>query len=73
MSSFSYTGCMPEGVVGLIEVSAPCTCSRRMPDLRTVTREVSAWQKRRNAYRATIEWNFTRQDADRKLRRHYVS
>lgn len=46
---------------------------RRMPDLRTVTREVDAWQKRRNADRATIEWNFTRQDADRKLRRHYVS
>ena len=46
---------------------------RRMPDLRTVSREVSAWQQRRNAQRCTIEWNFTRQDADRKLSRHYVS
>ena len=46
---------------------------RRMPDLRTVTREVGAWQKRRNADRRTIQWSFTRQDADRKLRKHYVS
>ena len=45
---------------------------RRMPDLRTVSREVSAWQKRRNAARCTIERSFTRQDADRKMRRHYV-
>jgi hypothetical protein len=45
---------------------------RRMPDLRTVSREVSAWQKRRNASRCTIAWSFTRQDADRKMRRHYV-
>jgi hypothetical protein len=29
---------------------------RRMPNLRTVSREVSAWQKRRNSARCTIEW-----------------
>jgi hypothetical protein len=46
---------------------------RRMPDLSTISRAVSAWQKRRNSARCTIEWSFTRQDADRKLRRHYVS
>ena len=46
---------------------------RRMPDLLTLSREVSSWQKRRNAARRTIEWTFTRQDADRKMRRHYVS
>ena len=45
---------------------------RRMPDLPTVTREVSAWQQRRNRAHRTIEWSFTRQDADRKLSRHYV-
>ena len=45
---------------------------RRMPDLISVTREVSAWQQRRNRARCTIEWSFTRQDADRKLSRHYV-
>jgi hypothetical protein len=36
-------------------------------------REVAAWQQRRNAERRGIEWTFTRQDADRKLARHYVS
>jgi len=34
---------------------------------------VDAWQQTRNAEQRTIEWNFTRQDADRKLGRHYVS
>ena len=46
---------------------------RRMPDRLTLSREVGAWQKRRNAARCTIEWSFTRQDADRKLSHHYVS
>lgn len=46
---------------------------RRLPDQDTLRSEVYAWQRRRNAERRTIEWTFTRQDADRKLRRHYVS
>ena len=46
---------------------------RRMPDQVALTREVQAWQERRNAQRRTIEWTFTRQDADRKLGGHYVS
>ncbi|WP_176754388.1 hypothetical protein [Nitrosomonas sp. Nm132] len=33
----------------------------------------SAWQQRRNAERRSIEWTFTRQDADRKMQQHYVS
>jgi hypothetical protein len=35
--------------------------------------EVAAWQQARNEQKRTIEWNFTRQDADKKLGRHYVS
>lgn len=46
---------------------------RRLPDEATLIREVNAWQKYRNAQRRTIEWTFTRQDADRKMGRHYVS
>lgn len=46
---------------------------RRLPDPATMTREVNAWQQRRNAERRGIEWTFTRQDADRKLAHHYVS
>ncbi len=52
--------------------------SRQCLDRRIVSRallqsEVDAWQDARNAEQRTIEWNFTRQDADRKLGRHYVS
>jgi DDE superfamily endonuclease len=46
---------------------------RRLPDEATLIREVKAWQKQRNIQRRTIEWTFTRQDADRKLGKHYVS
>ena len=51
--------------------------SRQCLDRRVATRqclqaEVRAWQRHRNAQRRTIEWKFTRQDADRKLGRHYV-
>ena len=45
---------------------------RRLPDKATAKREVDAWQRKRNAERRGIEWTFSRQDADRKLRRHYV-
>jgi len=46
---------------------------RRLADRATVVGEVAAWQQRRNAERRGIEWTFTRQEADRKLARHYVS
>ncbi len=51
--------------------------SRQCLDRRTGTREllqseVDAWQQARNAEQRTIEWNFTRQEADRKLGNHYV-
>jgi len=39
----------------------------------SVIREVNAWQAHRNDQRRTIEWTFTRQDADRKMSKHYVS
>ena len=45
---------------------------RRLPDEATLTREVDAWQNQRNALRRTINWTFTRQDADQKLGKHYV-
>jgi hypothetical protein len=47
--------------------------NRRIGDQKLLSREVAAWQRRRNAERRTIQWTFTRQDADRKLGRHYVS
>jgi DDE superfamily endonuclease len=35
--------------------------------------EVLAWEQRRNQERRRIEWKFSRQEADDKLSRHYVS
>jgi len=46
---------------------------RRLMDRATARREVNTWQRHRNAERRGIDWTFTRRDADRKLRRHYVS
>jgi hypothetical protein len=48
-------------------------CLDRRVDSRQLLRsEVDAWQQARNAQQRTIEWKFTRQDADQKLGRHYV-
>lgn len=46
---------------------------RRLPNRTVLTAEVDAWQQRRNAEQRGIEWMFTRQDADAKMARHYVS
>ena len=34
---------------------------------------IAAWRRRRNRAGCGIQWKFTRQDADRKLSRHYVT
>ena len=39
----------------------------------TLQRHVQAWQQRRNRERRTIDWTFTKQAADARLGRHYVS
>jgi len=46
---------------------------RRVASRQLLQSEVAAWQQARNAAQRTIEWSFTRQDADKKLSRHYVS
>jgi hypothetical protein len=35
--------------------------------------EVKKWNKGRNKKKSKIEWKFTKQDADKKLSKHYVS
>jgi hypothetical protein len=44
---------------------------RRIPDLEALRREVRAWEQRRNAAVATVEWQFTTADARTKLKRLY--
>ena len=45
--------------------------SRRIPNREMLTREVAAWQERRNKAQVTIDWQFTTQDARIKLKRLY--
>lgn len=47
--------------------------NRRIPDTVTLEREVAAYEARRNEAQATITWNFSVEDARRKLKRLYPS
>ena len=49
-----------------------CT-GRRLASAELLASELQAWQQQRNEARALLHWSFTRQDADRKLGRHYVT
>ncbi len=46
---------------------------RRIPDEETLKHEIAAWEKQRNAERATIDWRFSVTDAREKLKRLYPS
>jgi len=61
--------------VAEIEISAidtECT-DRRMKDISFLRKEVEACTKRRNNERCKIDWRFTKEDADNKLAKHYVT
>jgi hypothetical protein len=38
-----------------------------------LTKELAAWEKERNQRKEKIEWKFTKQDADEKLSKYYVT
>ena len=59
---------MAEIELGII--SRQCL-NRRIGDRETLSMEVAAWQKRRNAAYAKIDWRFTTEDARIKLKRLY--
>ena len=61
---------MAEIEIGVME--RQCTGGRIGSEGRLIS-EVQAWQQRRNQAQCRIEWKFTRQDADNKLGRHYVT
>ena len=46
---------------------------RRIRSQDYLKAEVGAWEQRRNEAGGRIEWTFTRQAADQKLARHYVT
>lgn len=47
--------------------------NRRIPDRATLEQEVAAWEQSRNAIEATVDWQFTTQNARTKLKRLYPS
>jgi len=44
---------------------------RRIPDKATLIKEIAAWERRRNAEKARIDWMFTIDRARAKLGRVY--
>ncbi len=46
---------------------------RRIPDRELLEREVAAWEARRNAVKARVDWQFTTGKAREKLKRLYPS
>ena len=61
---------MAEIEIGILD--RQCT-GCRMGDEARLRSEVLVWEERRNEQRRRIEWKFSRQEADQKLSRHYVS
>ncbi len=49
-----------------------CT-RRRIPEKNLLRQEVRAWERRRNKQKMKIDWKFTRQKADKKLSKYYVT
>ncbi|SDE00548.1 DDE superfamily endonuclease [Niabella drilacis] len=49
-----------------------CT-GTRIESKEKLAEDLEKWTKERNENKCTIEWKFTRQDADKKLSKHYVS
>jgi hypothetical protein len=52
-------------------VMARQALSRRIPDRGTIERRTTAWQRQRNAADATVDWQFTKEEARGKLKRLY--
>lgn len=61
---------MAEVEIGVMEKQ--CT-GRRIPAEAMLQSVVAAWQQKRNVEKRGIQWTFTREKADTKLGRHYVS
>jgi transposase len=54
-----------------LSVLARQCLNRRIPDQESLAHETGAWEARRNAAEATVEWRFTTADARIKLKKLY--
>ena len=46
---------------------------RRIANEETLIQEISSWEERRNEFKATVDWQFTTDDARIKLKKLYPS
>ncbi len=58
--------------IELSHLSRQCL-NRRIPDQETFIHETNAWCKRRNESNATVDWQFTTDDARIKLKVRHES
>lgn len=56
-----------------LSVLATQCLNRRIPHSATLTQEVAAWERQRNAAQCRVNWRFTTPDARIKLKRLYPS
>jgi len=56
-----------------ISVLSEQSLDRRIPDVETLRKEITAWETERNQTRATVHWQFTTEKARVKLERLYHS
>ena len=61
---------MAESELGIL--STQCL-DRRIPDKKTLVKEITAWEKCRNKHHTTADWQFTTDDARIKLKHLYPS
>ena len=54
-----------------LSVLARQCLDRRIPDIETLEREVMAWVEQRNQNRATVQWQFTKDQARDKFKKFY--
>ena len=57
--------------IGLFALSRQCL-NRRMGDMKTRAKEVTAWEKERNRSKAMVQWQFGKTNSKEKLHRHYL-
>src|ERR1700688_1821664 len=63
-----HGSCLNQAEIEIGAFSRQCLGRRRIPDLKTLTRETRAWNRRMNHDRVKINWKFDRKAARRKFR-----
>lgn len=60
----------PEGL-NMVEVLVRQCLQRRIPDTKTLEKEISSWECERNINKVCVDWRFRTEDARVKLSKIY--